>query len=354
MDLRKCLSSSAWGRGLHAAVAVAFVTGPAAAAPLVPMVIDRQGSFEIGGKVIGDPATKSLSCDHGVMEYQIPHNPRAVSIVMWHSSSTHVWQNRWDGGEGFQSMFLRRRYPVSLWDGPRVGRASWGCETTTYTPGIGKDQANFSAWRLGPAYLDFYPGVQFPAQSSEAWDQATRARYDEVDTNDNVQLQSEAGALAIDKIGPVVILTNSAGGFRALMSAVKARSTNVKAIVAYENPGYVFPEGSHPDVPHSSFDPIFVPLDQFRKLTKFPIQFVWGDHIDTFPIPAQSLDVCQQFVDLINRYGGHAEILRLTSVGLKGNTHIAFADMNNDKVAEQLDLFLARNHLDGEATKRGE
>jgi hypothetical protein len=251
-------------------------------------------------------------------------------------------------------MFLRRRYPVYLWDGPRVGRASWGCETTTYTPGIGKDQANFSAWRLGPAYLDFYPGVQFPTQSAEAWDQATRARYDEVDTNENVQLQSDAGALAIDKIGPVVILTNSAGGFRALMSAVKARSANVKAIVAYENPGYVFPEGSHPNVPHSSFDPIFVPLDQFRKLTKFPIQFVWGDHIDTFPIPAQSLDVCRQFVDLINTYGGHAEILRLTSVGLKGNTHIAFADMNNDKVAEQLDLFLARNHLDGEAMKRAQ
>jgi hypothetical protein len=27
--------------------------------------------------------------------------------------------------------------------------------------------------------------------------------------------------------------------------------------------------------------------------------------------------------------------------------------MNNDKVAEQLDLFLARNHLDGDAHERG-
>ncbi len=61
---------------------------------------------------------------------------------------------------------------------------------------------------------------------------------------------------------------------------------------------------------------------------------------------------CEQFVAEINKYGGHAEILHLPSVGLKGNTHIAFADMNNDKVAAQLDLFLARNHLNGFAGKR--
>jgi len=333
--------------GLAALTAAAIGAGPAARPP---MIIERQGSFEIGGKVIGEPG-KSLSCDHGFMDYQIPRNPRAVSIVMWHSSSTHVWQNRWDGGEGYQSMFLRRGYPVYLWDGPRVGRANWACESITYTPGVGRDQGNFLAWRLGPSFGTFYPGVQFPTKSAEAWDQATRARYDEFDTNDNVQLQSDAGAQAIDKVGPVVILTNSAGGFRALMSAVKARSDNVKAIVAYENPGYVFPEGTHVTVPHSSFDPIFVPLDQFRKLTRFPIQFVWGDHVDIEPWPARSLEECQQFVDLINTYGGHAEILRLPSVGLHGNTHIAFADMNNDKVAAQLDLFLARNHLDGFAKR---
>jgi hypothetical protein len=148
-----------------------------------------------------------------------------------------------------------------------------------------------------------------------------------------------------------VILTNSAGGFRALMSAVKAKSANVKAIVAYENPGYVFPEGAKPEFRHGVFDPIFVPLDQFKKLTKFPIQIVWGDHVDASPVPALTIKLCEQFVAEVNKHGGHAEILRLPAVGLKGNTHIAFADMNNDKVAEQLDLFLAKNRLDGYANK---
>jgi hypothetical protein len=312
-----------------------------------PIVIDRQGSYEVGGKVLGDPKTSSFSCDHGYLEYEIPHQPRAVSLLMWHSSSAHVWQNRWDGGEGYQSMFLRRHYPVYLWDGPRVGRANWSCAPSDQQPDIGMDQANFTAWRFGPKFGEWYRGVQFPTDDPKAWDQATRARYDEFDTQENVQLQSDAGAQAIDGMGPVVILTNSAGGMRALMSATKAQTDNVKGIVAYENPGYVFPEGSKPTFRHGSFDPIFVPLEQFKKLTKFPIQFVWGDHVDGYPVPSATIKVCEQFVAEVNKYGGHAEILHLPSVGLKGNTHIAFADMNNDKVAEQLDLFLARNGLDG-------
>ena len=70
---------------------------------------------------------------------------------MWHSSSTQVWQNRWDGGEGYKDMFLRRRYPAYLWDGPRVGRANWGCASHTYTPNNSSDQGNFTAWVFGPA-----------------------------------------------------------------------------------------------------------------------------------------------------------------------------------------------------------
>ena len=59
-----------------------------------------------------------------------------------------MWENRWDGGEGYKSMFLRKGYPVYLWDGPRVGRANWSCEPITYTPEY-FDQRNFAAWRFG-------------------------------------------------------------------------------------------------------------------------------------------------------------------------------------------------------------
>jgi hypothetical protein len=116
----------------------------------------------------------------------------------------------------------------------------------TYTPAY-FDQRNFAAWRFGLTYPNWHPGLQFPTADQEAWDQATRARYDEFDTPENALLQAEAGGQAIDKIGPVVAVTNSAGGWRALLSALKAKSDHMKGIVAYETPGFVFPEGAGPE-----------------------------------------------------------------------------------------------------------
>jgi hypothetical protein len=261
-----------------------------------------------------------------------------------------VWQTRWDGGEGFQSIFLRRGYPVYLWDGPRVGRGNWGCEPYTYTPRVGRDQQNFTSWRFGASYPNWFPGVQFPTKDPEAWDQAMRARYYEFDTVKNAELESDAAAKAMDRIGPSVLLTNSAGGWRALLTALK--SENVTAIVAYENPGYVFPDGEGPPSAPGPFGPVHVPLDEFRKLTRIPIQFVWGDNIEASRSWSAMFKLCQEFVKILNSYGGHAEILRLSDVGLKGNTHIAFADLNNVAVADQLSLFLKKHKLDLRAERK--
>ena len=54
----------------------------------------------------------------------------------------------------------------------------------------------------------------------------------------------------------------------------------------------------------------------------------------------------QQFVQVVNKYGGKAELLMLADAGLKGNTHIPFADMNNVAVADLLSKFLAQHGLD--------
>ena len=119
----------------------------------------------------------------------------------------------------------------------------------------------------------------------------------------------------------------------------------MKAIVAYETPAFVFPEGEGPQGPTGPIDSIRVPMADFMKLTRIPIQIVWGDNIQgTFW--EKDVALTRQFVDLVNAHGGHAEILMLPSVGIKGNTHIAFADLNNVEVAGQLSLFLKKNRLD--------
>jgi hypothetical protein len=116
----------------------------------------------------------------------------------------------------------------------------------------------------------------------------------------------------------------------------------------------VFPEGLGPQLDPGPYGPVYVPISEFKKLTRFPIQFVWGDNIDKSPFWTKSLEYCRQFVELINANGGHAEILELPSAGLKGNTHIAFADLNNVAVADLLSAFLLRNKLDARTGAGGE
>jgi len=321
--------------------ATGCVSGKAAAP--APIMIEREGSFTAGGTAISALAKGTLHCDHGFVDYQVPVHARKTALFLWHSSSAQVWQQRWDGGEGYQQIFLRRGFPVYLWDGPRVGRGNMSCESYTYNPVIGQDQRNIRAWRFGPAAGEWFPGVQFPKDDAEALERAMSERYDEFDIAKNAHLEAAAAAKAIDRIGPVVLVTNSAGGWRGMLAALK--SDNVKGIVAYENAAYVFPEGEGPQDPEGGFGPTHVPLAEFMRLTRIPIQLVWGDNTEKTAW-VRTVELSKQFVDIVNAHGGHAEVLMLPSVGLKGNTHIAFADLNNVQVADQLSLFLKKNQLD--------
>lgn len=310
-----------------------------------PIQIDRMGSFTAGGVVMGDPAKASLSCDHGYVEYEIPVHPRAVNLWMWHSSSDQAWRNRWDGGEGYQSMFLRKGYATFMWDGPRVGRGNWSCAEVDYKPGM-RDQGNFAAWRFGKTYPNWFPGVQFPTNDPEAWRQATSARYDEFDSDNNAWMEATAAGQALDVIGPSVLLTNSAGGFRAIIAAL--HSKNVKGIVSYENVGFVYPNGVGPaGRAGQSFGPMHIPAEEFKKLAEVPMQFVYGDN--TEGSYERTMDMARQFCKAVNDIGGHCQVLPLPEAGLHGNTHIAFADMNNVAVAGELEKFLKKFGLDGYA-----
>jgi len=110
--------------------------------------------------------------------------------------------------------------------------------------------------------------------------------------------------------------------------------------------GYVFPQGEGPGGVQGPFGPIEVPLDDFRKLTKIPMQMVWGDNVDKSANFSAALVQSKRFVDIVNKYGGRAEILMLRNAGLTGNTHLPFADLNNVAVADLLSKYLHAHGLD--------
>jgi hypothetical protein len=336
---------ASYARGGAMMTAALLAASAPAAAPGLPLRIERQGSFQAGGRELASADGKAtLHCDQGYVGFQIPVRRRKISLFLWHSSSAHVWEQRWDGGEGFQTILLRHRFATYVWDGPRVGRGNMSCEEYAYTPVVGQDQRNFLAWRFGPEPGVWFPGLQFPTSSREAYEQAMSARYVEFDIAKNAHIEAEAGARAIDRIGPSVALTNSAGDWRAMLAAL--RTDQLKGIVAYEPAAFVFPQGEGPQTPEGGFGPTHVPLMEFRKLTQIPIQIVWGDNIDARWEPRVALS--RLFAEIVNRHGGRAEVLMLPSVGIRGNSHIPFADLNNAQIADQLFRFLHKHKLDAQ------
>ena len=83
---------------------------------------------------------------------------------------------------------------------------------------------------------------------------------------------------------------------------------------------------------------------------------MYGDNIPRdpdAPSPYPGIDLwragalrADQFAAEVNRRGGDAEVLHLPDVGLYGNTHFPFSDLNNVEVADLLSRFLRRQRLD--------
>ena len=160
------------------------------------LVLAEQGSFSVGGRVVTAPGTfdptipgagarndgQSFWIDQLYAQYQVPVNARRLPIVMIHggAGTGRVWETTPDGREGFQTIFVRRGFPVYVVDVPRRGRARipsfigpLGVLSGTQiipptTFAVGTHQA-FLSWRLGPEYPNFFPNSQFPkARGPEA------------------------------------------------------------------------------------------------------------------------------------------------------------------------------------------
>ncbi|MBB5190690.1 pimeloyl-ACP methyl ester carboxylesterase [Silvimonas terrae] len=336
----------------------------ASAAEQTPLIIKEQGSFAAGGSVATapgafdprkpmDPAGQSYHGDHAYAFYEIPANARKYPIVMLHGAGqfSKTWETTSDGREGFQTIFLRRGFGVYLVDQPRRGDAGRSMVETTIKP-TPDEQLWFNQFRIG-LWPTCFPKVQFSCDP-ETLNQFFRAMTPNTGPYDE-NVISDGIAAIFKKTGPGILFTHSQGGGPGWLIAIK--NANVKAIVAFE-PGssFVFPEGEVPPPIPSAFDTVkgaAVPLDRFLALTKIPILVIYGDNIPDHPVdlPAQDswrarLEMAQLWRDTVNKHGGNVTLIHLPDIGIRGNTHFAFSDLNNVQIADLVSTFLAEKHLD--------
>jgi len=327
------------------------------------LIIEEQGSFAVGGSMITNPGTfdpynptadgQTLHGDHAYVFYQKPVNARKLPIVFQHGHGqfSKTWESTPDGREGFQNIFLRRGFSTYVVDQPRRGDAGRSTAPVTIVP-TGDEQEWFGFFRLG-VWPDFYPDVQFPrdeASLEQYWRQITP------NTGEfSVSVITDAMSALFDKIGPANFMTHSQSGTLGWYIAMK--NPNVKSIICYEpGSGFVFPEGEVPEPIYSAFGSLSaeaVPLEDFMKLTKIPIMIYYGDYIPKEPsnIPGQDLwrirlEMARIWADAVNKRGGDVTVIHLPEIGIKGNTHFPFSDLNNIEIADLASEFLKEKGLD--------
>ncbi len=78
----RCCLSQVKRDWLKRTLAAGMVTACAAAGSAAaedskdPIVLTKMGAFAFAGKTIKDDAGRTLHCDHGYAQFQIPENPR--------------------------------------------------------------------------------------------------------------------------------------------------------------------------------------------------------------------------------------------------------------------------------------
>lgn len=335
-----------------------------------PIVLSTMGSFMFGGTVSSTENGDTFHGDHGYAQYYVPQKSRNYPLVMWHGigQSGKTWETTADGREGYQALMPRRGWSVYIIDQPRRGRAGHTqSKVLGSSPTTEHESAAWDAFRLGvwvpPASPTVYKDMQFPIDPSSIdqffrWQTPNTGDEPFPGVDHRIFMAKAVGDL-LKRTGPSILITHSNSGQYGWTTAIE-NPDMVKAVVAYEPGAFSFPEGERPgEIPFKNelaakfMQPQMVGMDDFMELTKIPIIIIYGDNIATELSDVFNVEIwrlassrAKQFADTINRHGGDARVVFLPELGMKGNTHVPFADKNNIDVANQLSDWLHEKGLD--------
>ncbi len=129
------------------------------------IVLKEQGSFAVGGSVITSPGEfnpytrtpegQTFHGDHAYIFYQIPDKARKLPLALWHGFGqfSKTWETTPDGRDGFQNIFLKRKFGVYLIDQheEETRDAVWQ-KQLSYPQLTNKNGLAHSGWEFGPIF----------------------------------------------------------------------------------------------------------------------------------------------------------------------------------------------------------
>jgi len=303
-----------------------------------PLVIEKQGSFFVGGHDIHSetlstlPAyapTGTVTVDQMYVRFQIPVNAARHSITLIHGCclTGKTWETTPDGRMGWDEYFVRKGHSTYVIDQAARGRSAANTSTinsvktgkapldqlpTVFAAG---HEAAWTIFRFGPEYPKVFAGMQFPLESqAEFWKQMVPDWSASLPTpNPTVSALSE---LAIRLDGTVLVSHSQSGIYPFQTAALNTKG--IAGIVSIEPGG----------CPAAGAD--------MRPYTKMPILVLFGDYVDQSPRWAPRLKSCKEFVQAANKAGGNVELVVLPDIGIHGNSHMLMQDKNSLEIADWL------------------
>lgn len=273
-----------------------------------PIKVDPNGTFVTGQMYVG-----YVKLAEPVSDYP---------ILMWHGGGMTgvTWQDKPDGGAGWEKYFLKSGYSTYVSDAVERGRSSWSQFPEIYAskPVFRTLEDAWGAFRIGPeggwsadpAQRQAFQNTQFPAEAFvqfgkqfvPRWltnDDATQAAYDEL----------------IGMVCPCIVMAHSQGGNFAYNAALNNPEL-VKAVILIEPSGAPNPQ----DV-------------DAAKLREIPHLAVWGDNIAKHPVWPRLVEASRNWREAVNGAGGDFDWLDLPAEGITGNSHFPMMDKNSDQIA---------------------
>jgi pimeloyl-ACP methyl ester carboxylesterase len=341
--------------------AIKFISSPGLLACLIaaqnviaggeagPIHLRDQGHFYVGIRQFEIPANPDAGrfglAGVGVygqmyVGYQLPEQrTQKYPLILVHGGGGQAtdWMGTPDGRDGWLDYFLAAGFDVYFVDRPGYGRSP---NSTRY----GKLDDPASSGFIGfLANSDNYPGKGDPRDPMTL---AHLASSNPGPTVGNDMLKENFAEL-LDKVGPAIVLTQSAGGPSGWMS-IDARPELVKAVVAIEGAGGLerLPLTWEPALKEGeSIQTVAAgpkseglaacnmqPEDNVRKLPHFKGIPILGIVSSQSPMFTPSYHCT---IDFINQAGGNATLLRLKEdAGMDGEGHFMQGSYNNGRIAK--------------------
>ncbi|WP_052401423.1 alpha/beta hydrolase [Muricoccus aerilatus] len=340
-----------------------------------PPVLADQGFFWVGVER-EERAGGLMAAGQMFVQYMVPAvRQHALPVVMVHGGGGQGldYLGTPDGRPGWATAFLRHGYAVYVVDRTALGRSPYHPDlhgSLGPPPSYGLMRGRFVAPELTPdAYPQAALHTQWPGGTEPGdpvLDQFMAGQGPSVADLARVHADIQRCAAALlDRIGPAVLVTHSAGGSFGWLAA-DARPGQVRAILAVEPQGPPFAAAPGGElswgltaVPMRFDPPAATPGEIGRELRAAPRPYLQDCFVQAEParqlpnlrdVPVAVVTAEASWkaaedhgmVDFLRQAGVPVEHLRLEEHGLRGNGHMMMIERNSDEIAALLCDWITR------------